>query len=344
MQSESRLYLILIICLTLNLQFLSFANAGGGSDGGGQGVVFKDGSVRFLDLIKAEELPTDTMTFQEIQNTFFEPNRYVKQLAFKNDEFFQCPIEKIKSHQYDVKSAERLIQALSDLTVLNINFRLFSVKDEAQLNKLNLKLPLLSSYSDRVDAKLQESLASFVHGRLWVVAALYKELSPVEKCALGIHESLRQLNFSNIINNPLSSKEIEIATRWFMDLSEPWDDVELVLKKLNDVTLTKEDYRKISQDKHNESNAIANKLFTKWKHLSQKEKDELENEMWKLHNESLEADTNSVGVTLSNPGIKKFSNGINLLEEFFINSEMTESLGVFQYWDTFNLKKVIRLY
>ena len=103
---------------------------GGTSSGGGQGVIFPDGTVHLVDFIDAGKIPSVPVTEEFIQNEFFpKKSRYVKRWAVKDEHFFDCAKEVfVKS---GVPSLTDLANKLSSVMVYQSEVRLTKTLEEA---------------------------------------------------------------------------------------------------------------------------------------------------------------------------------------------------------------------
>ncbi len=77
-------------------------------------------------------------------------------------------------------------------------------------------------YSKRFPEAMQQPLAFFYDGTLIVSAQLFSALDEISKTALGVHECLRHLD-SQILQEPLTTSEIEAVTRYIMNSSFDFD-------------------------------------------------------------------------------------------------------------------------
>lgn len=196
----------LLIAITCLVAFSAFAGEGNGSSGGGNSVIFPDGSVRLVDLLERNELPGSPVTESFIKKTFFSKSRYVRQLGKKDPTFFACAIEKFKGT--DLKSLMKLSEKLSKVDVFQVEIRLGQKKSQTS----DAPVAYFSSASTKFSPEFQEPLAAFNKGQVWVAKRFYDRLPEDHKCGLAIHEALRFLNFTNIITEPLTTEEIEKTT------------------------------------------------------------------------------------------------------------------------------------
>ncbi|MBS1958358.1 MAG: hypothetical protein JST80_02700 [Bdellovibrionales bacterium] len=192
-------------CIILSTS-LTLAREGNGSSGGGNSVIFPDGSVRLVDLVEQHDLPVAPATEAFIKKSFFSKSRYVRQLGKKDPTFFSCAIEKFKAT--DLASLKRLSEKLSKLEVYQIEIRLGQKKSQTS----DAPVAYFSSASSKFLPEFQEPLAAFNKGQVWVAKRFYDRLPEDHKCGLAIHEALRFLNFTNIITEPLMTEEIEKTT------------------------------------------------------------------------------------------------------------------------------------
>ena len=236
----------LIKCLTTLLvaPFLAPGAAfaeGGGSTGGGSGVIFSDGRVQFVDLMSSHDVATATsnaLEFQDVVSKFYTSNQFVKQAATLDAGFFSCASSVLNAQAARFPVLLKLTADLSKVVVLQTQFQIVTVPASEQYEKLNLPLPILSTASNRLPAIKQAALATYADNQLWVANRLYTRLSSQDRCGLSLHESLRHMNKMGLLETNFTQDEIEAATRMFMGLGQS----AAVATKLRHPTLTMAEY------------------------------------------------------------------------------------------------------
>jgi hypothetical protein len=332
-----RTFLFASVC---SFSITGYAN-GSGASGGGMGIIYSSGNVRLLDLLLGSELPSKSMEPNSINNVFFKRNRYVKKVAREIPYFFNCAIQKFDQFKDEIPTLSQAVKSLQTTEVLAVEFRLITGTNSF-LEAKPAVLPFVAPYSPSAPQAIQEPLASFVNGRIWVSARFYNALSSSDQCGLSIHESLRLINFGGFLRQQLSTKEIEVATRYLMEKSFPEDNYKGVVQKLKQANPTADQYRQLSYELLNKSKELSNYRFKNWDKLTQKQRDKIENEEWELLNQSSEANSNAVMATLNSPQINKYIMGPSIIVSSAIKIGLTSELGAFEYFDTILNKIVYR--
>lgn len=196
-------------------------DSGGAMDGGGgQGVVLKDGRVLFVDTLPQNPLDQYVASPAERHRILYTRNSVVRNRAryFKN--FFVCGKAKLQNQSYAV--LRHLSGKVDDLRPLAVEFRLANLSREnfpTDFKNLMDSIPVFANRSSAVAENLQEPVASYQRSRLWISSRMYERMSPLDQCALQVHESLRHLNRVMKLSTSLSTPEIESLTRYIIGIS-----------------------------------------------------------------------------------------------------------------------------
>jgi hypothetical protein len=236
---------IFVACLCI-LSISAFGKEGNGSSGGGNSVIFPDGSVKLVDLINQNELPSTPASEKFIKKKFFSGTRYVRQLGKKDKTFFSCAIKKFNDS--GIQSLKALAEKLYKVDVFQVEIRLGQKKSQTT----DSPVAYFSTASTKFPSEYQEPLAAFNKGQVWVAKRFYDRLPEDHKCALGVHEALRYMNFTNIISEPLTTEEIELTT------SDIMNQREISLKKLSNLKIRWDEVAKRTSDIRNEINLVVN--------------------------------------------------------------------------------------
>ncbi|MFZ4715772.1 MAG: hypothetical protein ACOYL6_18765 [Bacteriovoracaceae bacterium] len=228
------------------LSISAFSHEGNGSSGGGNSVIFPDGSVKLVDLINKNELPSAPASEKLIKQKFFSGTRYVRQFGKKDKTFFSCAIKKFNDS--GIKSLKALSEKLYKVDVFQVEIRLGQKKSQTT----DSPVAYFSTASTKFPSEYQEPLAAFNKGQVWVAKRFYDRLPEDHKCGLGVHEALRYMNFTDIISEPLTTEEIELTT------SDIINQKEISLKKLSNLKIRWAEVAERTSDIRNEVNLVVN--------------------------------------------------------------------------------------
>ena len=176
---------------------------GAGSSGGGQGVVYSNGQVRFLDFIHPNEMPSIATGKDDIYKFFWSEERYTKYAGQECNNFFSPAIEIFKTWSEEFPVLRLLVVELEKVRPIAVEFRL--------KNKLENMSPSISFNH-------QELLAEYDSNKVFISRRLINQISENDRIGLSVHEGLRHLNFQNLISEILTTKEVEVLTRHFMNM------------------------------------------------------------------------------------------------------------------------------
>lgn len=331
----------LFICILTLIPVSLFAKMGTESGGGGQGLISEDGRVQLVDLLTVEELSQKLMSPNKRDDIFWRKDRYVKRIGQFIPDFFNCATDRFQQHETQLPILKSLRTHLKSVKALGVEFKFISI-DENQID-YNFKLPYVANYSNRIRQEDQNPIAVFTNGRLWVSNRLYKNMPKEHQCGLAIHEALRLLNFSSELEESLTTDEIEVATRYFMDASLENDNVLGTINKIQNKKISKEEYLELSNEKEAEANALRDYRFNYWDSLSSEDRLRLESKQWELFNESSKLNALSVISKAKLPEINKFTNGIGIERDYLINEGLTQNLAAYKYYDIIENKIVFRI-
>lgn len=305
----------------------SVARAGNGTSGGGQAVVYPDGKVRFLDLIPRDELPKTVMSDREILARFYSTSRFVKKMGHPLPDFFDCAREQLSKWKAEVPAFERLLAEVDGVRPIGVEFRLLKTGSSSGSEENVLPLPAFGSGSRRIPSELQEPVASYVRGHLWVSARIYAQMEERDRCALGVHESLRHLNFGSILERPLSTSDIEKVTRMVMGSPLSGEVFGQVRARLAQVRPTPTQL--LAHAKRLRQEALAT---------------EDEQEYWALMSAADSLITQSVGAKLDEAELKMAQEELGFSVSVLWDREMTKPLPFSRYLDVLSLRLVRKLF
>jgi hypothetical protein len=200
------------IGLSLCSSSLVFAE-GSGHSGGGEGVIFPDGTVKFVDLLGSSPLPGTPVTDEFIREQFFpKSNRFVSALGTSDQHFFDCAVTKLTAT--NIPELVAFAPLLKTVPVVQIEARL--EKWTAGENAPKSFNASYASVSSSIPAEFQEPLAAFNTGLLWISKRFASRLSENDACGLSVHEALRAFSYSQNPVAALNTSKIEDLTRKIM--------------------------------------------------------------------------------------------------------------------------------
>ncbi|HWU43247.1 MAG TPA: hypothetical protein VN132_07415, partial [Bdellovibrio sp.] len=221
---------------------------GNGVSGGGQSVVFADGTVRFMDLLTPEERPTSAsqvMSWEQVRKVFFVSKPYVKQLARKVPNFFDCAKQVFQAHASESKAYTRVIPELEKAQVLDTEFQIMDFADNSDLQEFLAKYPapIFTFASPTLPLEYQQAVAAYAHNQIWMNARLRARMNSQDQCALAVHEGLRLANSLDYFKQLLTTSEIEILTRHLMGVEnvDQRNEMQAVVEKSQQVKPTAEE-------------------------------------------------------------------------------------------------------
>lgn len=333
------------------------AFAGPGHSGGGDAVVFADGTVRLVDLLSPEEVEkskSNMLIRAEVTARFYEPNRYVRQLGKAYPQFFDCAIQQLRAKASESEFYQVLAKKLSDAQVFQVQFQSEFAPSEEALRKANLPVPIVGSPSPRISTAAQQPLASYANNQIWISQRLFEKLSSDDRCGLSIHEALRQSNFSGVLQKELTTQEIEVATRYFMGKNKPdpllpeYPRIADVLKKLHNVN-PETDVRTTLAELQI-LNEQAKKILDIEKQrcdLTAEQRRQMRDDAQKIISKANDLSAVAHAQIVSNPLLQQLarlqeSTGNGLVVSALINSNLTQELSGDEYWDVVKLSRIKR--
>lgn len=225
MRLSTNIWVQSVCNMALICSLAQMAFAGGEGSGGGNGVVFLDCKVRFLDFIFPETLKGKTANSKEIEDCFYREHLHISKLGAEfpggADGFWSPAVKALQQRTSEFPILSELISIVKQIRPLLLESRIH-YNPQHQKEYLSLSLP----------GGLQEPLAYYSRNWLVLSRRLISQLSPEDIAGLAIHESLRHLNFSGLLEQPLTTQEIEVLTRALAEKSWPSDDVDSIYEKL----------------------------------------------------------------------------------------------------------------
>lgn len=352
MSFKSALATALLSILYSSLPQVSFAHDGGSHGGGGSGIVLANGDVRFVDLMTEAEIfsaKSQALGFKDVVDVFYKPNQYVRQAATEDKAFFACATEVLNAHSADFPVFKKLVASLPRVEVLEVQFPIVTTEDGPAYERLALKYPIVSTASNRLPADRQQALATYVNGQLWIAARLQSKMRTEDRCGLSVHESLRHLNFANMIETPLSQDEIETATRFLMG-DEPRATLQNVIaQKLSRPKATTTDYDVQAELAYQAAKDGLRKLLA----LGPKPDDATAAQKWEIEASRYQDQVNRASAAQSHLSAKAILSGLDapeiksvlstgLVDRARIYGGLTTPLNGSKRWDLIRFKIVDR--
>lgn len=250
--------------LIISLSTISAFGGVGSSGGGGTSVVFPNGEVKFLDFLHKSEMP-QVPTKSKIDYLWLA-NRYITKIASEKKDFFKNALSILDKNASRFPVFHSLQLSLQNLYPISLEIRLTN--------------PDYMSPSAPMDT--QELLAVYQDHKLYLSGRPISLMSNEDIDGLALHESLRHLNFMQLLKEPLATEEIEILVRYFSDKSFSEDDYQPILQKLNDLKNSSSLTEALSRINaaRNAKHWVGSKRSDKT--LSAREKSELEREHIRL--------------------------------------------------------------
>lgn len=237
-------------------EFKNQPSLGGFDAGGAQSILTSTNEVKLLELATVVEIKNSQ------SSKFFENYFPVIQnkLGEKTDDFFNC--SKIILNRFKNQfSVLEILSSINDkLKPVFVNFRL-AILEMPISDPSYDHIPLGAIRSAMTAELVQEPVAAYVKGRLWIANPIYKKMDFENKCGVQIHESLRHLNYLQVLEQPFTTNQIENLTKYFIGKVES-SSVENELSMLKNVQ-----YKNLYQQTMN-SFEKANQLFALHKQYS----------------------------------------------------------------------------
>jgi len=286
---------------TLNL--IQTSMFGGDSSGGGQGIIYANKRVRFLDFVSEEDLP-ETIVSEKVYDKVMYPERYVRKLGQIANNFFKCSNEKLLNFKDEFPVMKDLIGILNNVNPIFIKIPLVNVSQEMANKITEIKLikniPFYTIPSPSALTDIQNPIAIYKYNRLWISEPLFNKMSTVDQCGLAVHESFRHMNYSKLLTQDLSTIEIEVLTRYVFGVNFKSDSeiLEQALEKLSRSMSSSIDYREMSRKTQEEARIIKDYEYANWDKLTVSQRKKLDEKFWTLINQSDMYITQSVSATL----------------------------------------------
>jgi hypothetical protein len=200
---------------------------GAGSSGGASALIYSNCKVKFADFVEVSDGPKEEIKENERLNCFWNSPRIVD-FPFS---LFEDPFKNVK-------------KKLAAFNQKN-QFPIFNelIKDFGTVPAFGMLIhkkldPTLDLLSPRFNKNKQELLVLYSSGSLRITYSLLMQLTKVEQDGVFMHEAFRQLNWTGILQEQLTTLEIEVAVRHFMGRAFANDDFQSVSKKIR--TLNKD--------------------------------------------------------------------------------------------------------
>lgn len=324
--------------------------SGGSDSSGGNGVVFSGSRIQLVDFMTNEDLnyaATNALDRQTVNLEFFGQRRFVKRLAVADRNFFACAEEKLEQMR-DLPSIQKLLLNLKSVKVMQVEFNIPGLPITNQ-QQLELGLPIVASESDRLPGELQTALAAYAFNRLWVSARLFSKLSHEHQCGLAVHESLRHLNYISILKKSLSQTEIEIMTRFFMNMSLPQDQL-LIVPIIEKMMQTSETSASLAE-RADEELRLAQAALKSLLAMDDRPDDADKRLAWERRLQKLQAQISEHTARSSKLGAQAIITGLNapemkeslkngLLLGNALDAKLQETLPSDEFWDLLTFSKV----